>query len=92
MLLFDGVSMYVGVGVVDFMVSCGLKVEVVMFDVKVVDDCGGMMFLIFYCCLYVFGVILMLNMMFDCVYEENGKMIVVLCNEYIEELEECVVD
>ena len=91
-LLFDGVSTHAGAGVADFMASRGSKVEVVTPDVKVADDCGGTTFPIFYRRLYAFGVIPTPNTMLDRVYEEDGKLIAVLRNEYTEELEERAVD
>ncbi|KWE90734.1 NADH:flavin oxidoreductase [Burkholderia territorii] len=91
-LLFDGVSTHAGAGVADFMASRGSKVEVVTPDVKVADDCGGTTFPIFYRRLYALGVIQTPNTMLDRVYEEDGKKIAVLRNEYTEELEERAVD
>jgi 2,4-dienoyl-CoA reductase-like NADH-dependent reductase (Old Yellow Enzyme family)/thioredoxin reductase len=91
-LVYDGVSTHAGAGVADFISSRGSKVEIVTPDVKVADDCGGTTFPIFYRRLYAQGVIHTPNYWLDRVYEENGKMIAVLRNEYTEEQEERAVD
>jgi NADPH-dependent 2,4-dienoyl-CoA reductase/sulfur reductase-like enzyme len=91
-LVYDGVSTHAGAGVADFIASRGSKVEIVTPDVKVADDCGGTTFPIFYRRLYAEGVIHTPNYWLDRVYEEDGKKIAVLRNEYTEEQEERAVD
>lgn len=91
-LVYDGVSTHAGSGVADFISSRGSNVEIVTPDVKVADDCGGTTFPIFYRRLYAQGVIHTPNYWLDRVYEENGKKIAVLRNEYTEEQEERAVD
>jgi 2,4-dienoyl-CoA reductase-like NADH-dependent reductase (Old Yellow Enzyme family)/thioredoxin reductase len=91
-LVYDGVSTHAGAGVADFIASRGSKVEIVTPDVKVADDVGGTTFPIFYRRLYAQGVIHTPNYWLDRVYEEGGKKIAVLRNEYTEEQEERAVD
>lgn len=91
-LVYDGVSTHAGAGVADFISSRGSNVEIVTPDVKVADDVGGTTFPIFYRRLYAQGVIHTPNYWLDRVYEENGKKIAVLRNEYTEEQEERAVD
>ncbi|MGN6666358.1 MAG: FAD-dependent oxidoreductase, partial [Trinickia sp.] len=91
-LVYDGVSTHAGAGVADFISSRGSNVEIVTPDVKVADDCGGTTFPIFYRRLYAQGVIHTPNYWLDRVYEEDGKKIAVLRNEYTEEQEERAVD
>ncbi|MGA7811921.1 FAD-dependent oxidoreductase [Caballeronia sp.] len=91
-LVYDGVSMHAGAGVADFIASRGANVEIVTPDVKVSDDVGGTTFPIFYRRLYAQGVISTPNYWLDKVYEENGKKIAVIRNEYTEEQEERAVD
>ncbi|WP_179402282.1 NADH:flavin oxidoreductase [Burkholderia guangdongensis] len=91
-LVYDGISTHAGSGVADFIASRGSKVEIVTPDVKVADDVGGTTFPIFYRRLYAVGAVLTPNYWLDRVYEEDGKKIAVLRNEYTEELEERVVD
>lgn len=91
-LVYDGVSTHAGAGVADFIASRGGNVEIVTPDVKVADDVGGTTFPIFYRRLYAQGVVHTPNYWLDRVYEEDGKKIAVLRNEYTEELEERVVD
>ena len=91
-LVYDGVSTHAGAGVADFMSSRGSNVEIVTPDVKVADDVGGTTFPIFYRRLYAQGVIHTPNYWLDKVYEEDGKKIAVIRNEYTEEQEERAVD
>jgi len=91
-LIYDGISTHAGSGVADFVASRGSKVEIVTPDVKVADDVGGTTFPIFYRRLYAQGAVLTPNYWLDRVYEEDGKKIAVLRNEYTEELEERAVD
>ncbi|WP_153077032.1 NADH:flavin oxidoreductase [Paraburkholderia bonniea] len=91
-LVYDGVSTHAGAGVADYIASRGSQVEIVTPDVKVADDVGGTTFPIFYRRLYALGVIHTPNYWLDRVYEEGGKKIAVLRNEYTEEQEERVVD
>jgi 2,4-dienoyl-CoA reductase-like NADH-dependent reductase (Old Yellow Enzyme family)/thioredoxin reductase len=91
-LVYDGVSTHAGAGVADFISSRGSNVEIVTPDVKVADDCGGTTFPIFYRRLYAQGVVHTPNYWLDRVYEEDGKKIAVLRNEYTEEQEERAVD
>ena len=91
-LVYDGVSTHAGAGVADFMSSRGSNVEIVTPDVKVADDVGGTTFPIFYRRLYAQGVIHTPNYWLDRVYEEDGKKIAVIRNEYTEEQEERAVD
>ncbi|MGF6470444.1 FAD-dependent oxidoreductase [Paraburkholderia youngii] len=91
-LVYDGVSTHAGAGVADFIASRGGNVEIVTPDVKVADDVGGTTFPIFYRRLYAQGVIHTPNYWLDKVYEEDGKKIAVIRNEYTEEQEERAVD
>ncbi|MDR5818582.1 NADH:flavin oxidoreductase [Caballeronia sp. LZ033] len=91
-LVYDGVSTHAGAGVADFIASRGNTVEIVTPDVKVADDTGGTTFPIFYRRLYAQGVIHTPNYWLDKVYEEDGKKIAVIRNEYTEEQEERAVD
>jgi NADPH-dependent 2,4-dienoyl-CoA reductase/sulfur reductase-like enzyme len=91
-LVYDGVSTHAGAGVADFIASKGNNVEIVTPDVKVADDTGGTTFPIFYRRLYAQGVIHTPNYWLDKVYEEDGKKIAVIRNEYTEEQEERAVD
>ena len=91
-LVYDGVSTHAGAGVADFCASRGSTVEIVTPDVKVADDVGGTTFPIFYRRLYAQGVVHTPNYWLHRVYEEDGKKIAVLQNEYTDELEERAVD
>lgn len=91
-LVYDGVSTHAGSGVADFIASRGHAVEVVTPDVKVADDVGGTTFPIFYRRLYGLNVVLTPNWWLDRVYAEDDRKIAVLRNEYIDRLEERVVD
>jgi len=91
-LVYDGVSTHAGAGVADFISSRGSNVEIVTPDVKVADDVGGTTFPIFYRRLYAQGVVHTPNYWLDKVYEEDGKKIAVIRNEYTEEQEERAVD
>ena len=91
-LVYDGVSTHAGAGVADFISSRGSNVEIVTPDVKVADDVGGTTFPIFYRRLYAQGVVHTPNYWLDKVYEEDGKKIAVLRNEYTEEQEERAID
>ncbi|WP_018150078.1 NADH:flavin oxidoreductase [Leeia oryzae] len=91
-LVYDSMSAHAGFGVADFMANRGSKVEIVTPDVKVGDDTGGTTFPIFYRRMYANGIIPTPNYWLDRVYEEDGKKIAVLRNEYTEALEERAVD
>lgn len=91
-LVYDTMSTHAGAGVADFMATRGSAVEVVTPDVKVGDDTGGTTFPIFYRRLYALDVVLTPNFWMDEVYQEDGKLIAVLRNEYTEAEEERVVD
>lgn len=91
-LVYDTMSTHAGAGVADFMATRGSSVEVVTPDVKVGDDTGGTTFPIFYRRLYALDVVLTPNFWMDEVYQEDGKLVAVLRNEYTEAEEERVVD
>ncbi|MCB6185171.1 NADH:flavin oxidoreductase [Leeia sp. TBRC 13508] len=91
-LVYDSMSTHAGFGTADFIANRGSKVEIVTPDVKVGDDTGGTTFPIFYRRMYANGIIPTPNYWLDKVYEEDGKKIAVLRNEYTEALEERAVD
>lgn len=91
-LVYDGISTQAGASVADYLAERGHAVEIVTPDTKVAEDAGGTTFPIFYRSLYRNGVVMTPNFWLDEVYEEDGRRVAVLRNEYTEALEERVVD
>lgn len=91
-LVYDVMGQHAGTGTADFCSNKGARVEIVTPEPKVADDTGGTTFPIFYRRMYGQGILMTPNFWLQRAYEEDGKVIAVLMNEYTEELEEREVD
>ncbi len=91
-LVYDVFGQWTGAGCADFAARKQSLVEFVTPDPKVNDDVGGTTFPIMYRSLYAHNVIMTPNFWLTKVYQEDGKLVAQLQNEYTEAVEEREVD